>query len=176
MADNIISIFGTSNAAPGQPVYDLAYGVGRVLAESGWAIANGGYGGTMLAAARGAAEAGGRVFGVTCTAFKRGRANAFVTDEIVTHCLEERLKTLIDLARGYVVLPGGTGTLLELAMVWELVSKGFLQKRPVILLTAFWEPLLTMISTQDASCLSVLYRARDPETARDMLGNYVQRQ
>jgi uncharacterized protein (TIGR00730 family) len=173
VADNIISIFGTSNAQPGEPVYDLAYNMGRVLVASGWAIANGGYGGTMLAAAQGASEAGGRVYGVTCTAFNRGRANAFVTNEIVTHSLEERLKTLVEMGQGYVVLPGGTGTLLELATVWEFMNKGFLQKRPVIVLTSFWEPLLTMISKQDVASLSLVHTAQDPETARDLLSDHL---
>ena len=56
-----VTIFGTSRARVGDPVYSLALETGRLLARSGYAIANGGYGGTMLAAAQGACEARGEI-------------------------------------------------------------------------------------------------------------------
>jgi len=71
------------------------------LAEAGFTIANGGYGGTMLAAAKGAAEAGGEIVGVTCSAFKNSTANKYVRREIVTGSLDERLDTLIKLGQCY---------------------------------------------------------------------------
>jgi uncharacterized protein (TIGR00730 family) len=114
-----VSVFGTSKAMPGEAVFAMAEELGRMLAENGFTVANGGYGGTMLAGAKGAASVGGRVIGVTCTAFKRGRANEYITEEISTSCLSERLAKLIELGDAYIVLPGGTGTLLELADVWE---------------------------------------------------------
>jgi uncharacterized protein (TIGR00725 family) len=120
----IVTIFGTSHASPGDEAYDLAADIGRGLATAGLTIANGGYGGTMLAAAEAAVGAGGRVIGVTCSMFRRAGANAFVTDEVVAASLDERLHTLVTLGGAYVVLPGGTGTLLELAMVWELKNRG----------------------------------------------------
>ncbi|MHC4207576.1 MAG: LOG family protein, partial [Planctomycetota bacterium] len=108
----------------------------------------GGYGGTMLAAAKGAAEASGEIIGVTCSAFKSSKANNYVTREIVTGSLDERLDTLVNLGRAYIVLPGGTGTLLELAKVWELKNKGFLNMdKPIILLGGFWKPLVELIAT-----------------------------
>ncbi|MHC4174601.1 MAG: LOG family protein, partial [Planctomycetota bacterium] len=125
MNEKTITIFGTSRAGPGDSAYTLAYETGKLLAEAGFTIANGGYGGTMLAAANGAAEAGGTIIGVTCSAFKNNKANEYITREIMTGSLDERLDMLIKLGQGYVVLPGGTGTLLELAKVWELKNKGF---------------------------------------------------
>ncbi|MBM4025499.1 MAG: hypothetical protein FJ280_08835 [Planctomycetes bacterium] len=127
MDEIVVSVFGTGRARPGEPVYVLAEGIGRALAEAGFAIANGGYRGTRRAAAKGAAQVGGTVIGVTCSAFKNSVANEFVTREIAACSLDERLGTLVQLGQGYVVLPGGTGTLLELAMVWELKNKGFLE-------------------------------------------------
>jgi uncharacterized protein (TIGR00730 family) len=145
-----ITVFGTSKAADGEAVFEMAKTLGQLLAENGFKIANGGYGGTMLAAAKGAAAAGGEVIGVTCTAFKRGMANEHVTEEISTGCLTERLAKLIELGDAYIILPGGTGTLLELADVWEHKNKGFAgADKPIILVGAFWGPLAMMMAEAD---------------------------
>jgi len=95
MSKNIITIFGTSRVEAGESIFSQAYETGRLLAQAGFTIANGGYGGTMLAAAKGAAEAGGEIIGVTCSAFKSSKANEYVTSEIVTGSLDERLETLV---------------------------------------------------------------------------------
>ena len=161
----IISIFGTAGARPGDAVFESAYKLGRLLAEAGFGIANGGYGGTMLAAARGAAEAGGAVTGITCSAFGRG-ANEYISNEIRTDSLPERLQKLIDIADGYIVLPGGTGTLLELAEVWELKNKKFLDtSKPLVVMGDFWRPLTELMGTQDSNCLTHINEAQTPEEA-----------
>ena len=161
-----VTVFGTSKARPGDSVFAMAESLGRLLAENGFTLANGGYGGTMLAGAKGAAEAGGRVVGVTCTAFKRSGANEFVTEEISTSCLSERLAKLIELGDAYLVLPGGTGTLLELADVWEHKNKGFANAdKPIILVGAFWQPLLAMMAAADADSVEHVELAETPEDA-----------
>jgi len=165
-----IAIFGTGRAKQGEPAYVLAEQVGRALAQAGFAIANGGYRGTMHAAAQGAAQAGGTVLGVTCSAFKNSVANEYVTREIVACSLEERLKTLVELGQGYVVLPGGTGTLLELAMVWELKNKGFLDRgKPIVLAGEFWRPLVDLVARDDPACTRYVAFAEDAEQAADVL-------
>jgi uncharacterized protein (TIGR00730 family) len=174
MTEKTITIFGTGRARPGDSAYILAEKVGKLLAQAGFTIANGGYGGTMSAAAKGAAEAGGKTVGVTCSAFGRGRANEYIGREIVTISLDERLDRLIELGQGYVVLPGGTGTLLELAKVWELKNKGFLSERkPIILAGAFWKPLLELIEADDPESVRYLDIADGPEQVRDILKDRV---
>jgi len=163
MSDKTITIFGTGRARPGEPVYMLAYEAGKLLAEAGFTVANGGYGGTMLAAAKGAAEAGGPIIGVTCSAFKASKANEYITREIVTGSLDERLDTLIKLGQAYVVLPGGTGTLLELAKVWELKNKGFLEAdKPIILVGEFWKPLVALVAADDPDSSRLIKLADKP--------------
>jgi uncharacterized protein (TIGR00730 family) len=170
MGKKIITIFGTGKANPKDSAYMLAYQTGSLLAQTGFTIANGGYGGTMLAAAKGAAEAGGEIIGVTCSAFKGSRANEYVTREIVTRSLDERLDTLIKLGQGYVVLPGGTGTLLELAKVWELKNKGFLKAdKPIILVGEFWKPLLDLVVTDDPNSSRYIKCADGPKQAVEMI-------
>ena len=170
MTDRTIAIFGTSRVGPGEPAYVLAYEAGKLLAEAGFTIANGGYGGTMLAAAKGAAEAGGTTIGVTCSAFKGSKANEYISREIATDSLDERLDTLIKLGQGYVVLPGGTGTLLELAKVWELKNKGFLEEdKPIILLGEFWKPLVDLIVSIEPDSNRYVHLSTEPDNVIDFL-------
>ena len=170
MDDKIVTIFGTSRARAGEATFTLAMETGRLLAQNGFIIANGGYDGTMLAGAKGAAEAGGEIIGVTCSAFKNSCANEYVTREIVTGSLDERLDTLVKLGRAYIVLPGGTGTLLELAKVWELKNKGFLNTdKPIILLGGFWKPLIELIEIEDADSSRYVKPADEPKQAVEMI-------
>jgi len=169
MSRKTVTIFGTSRAIAGDPVYVMALETGRLLARAGFTIANGGYGGTMLAAAEGASEAGGEVIGVTCSAFK-SRANKYVTREITTGSLDERLDKLIELGQAYIALPGGTGTLLELAKVWELRNKGFLNAdKPIILVGEFWRPLVELVAVDDPRSSQYVKLTRGPEQAVEML-------
>ncbi|MFH1718055.1 MAG: LOG family protein [Planctomycetota bacterium] len=170
MSRKTVTIFGTSRAGAGDPVYGLALETGRLLARGGFTIANGGYGGTMLAAAKGAAEAGGEVIGVTCSAFKSSKTNEYVTREIVTNSLDERLDKLIELGQAYVVLPGGTGTLLELAKVWELRNKGFLDAdKSIILVGEFWKPLVELVAVDDPRSSRHVKLANGPGQAVEMI-------
>ena len=170
MNGKIVSIFGTSRAKPGEPLYELAFDCGRTLAGGGYTIANGGYGGTMTASAKGAASADGEVIGVTCSVFNRSKANEFVTREIVTDSLQERLNTLIRLGQGYIVLGGGTGTLLELAMVWELKNKNFPgAQKPIIIVGDFWKPLIDSIATDDADSAGSILLADGAENIIELL-------
>jgi uncharacterized protein (TIGR00730 family) len=172
MSRKTVTIFGTSRARPGDSTFALALETGRLLARAGFTIANGGYGGTMLAAAKGAAEAGGQIIGVTCSAFKSATANEYVSRQIVTDSLDERLDTLIELGQAYIALPGGTGTLLELAKVWELRNKGFLKdNKPIILVGEFWKPLVELIGIDDPESSRYVEIADDPRQAVEIISD-----
>jgi len=163
MRKKIVTIFGTSSAKDGDKIFNLAYELGWFLAEAGFTIANGGYGGTMLAAARGARQAGGKTIGITCKAFGRKGPNEFVTEEIETDNLNQRIARLIELGDAYVVLPGSTGTLLELADIWELTNKGFVNPpKPIILLTDFFRPLLDIIAADDKGSIEFITVVQTP--------------
>ncbi len=149
MSARVVTVFGSSTPKPRQPAYQLAADLGGALARAGFTVCNGGYGGTMEAAARGAVEAGGHTIGVTCRAFRRGGPNAYIRQEVPTFDLFSRLNTLIRLGDAYVVLPGGTGTLLELAAVLELASKSVLRPaRPILILGDFWCPVLRLVRAE----------------------------
>ena len=170
MSEKIITIFGTSKAKVGDSAYTLAFEIGKLLAEAGFTIANGGYGGTMLAAAEGASQAGGKTIGVTCSAFKTGKANKYISREIITDSLDERLDTLVQSGKAYVVLPGSTGTLLELAKVWELKNKGFLEAdKPIILVGEFWKPLVDLLAIKEPDSSGYIHIANEPGQVVEMI-------
>jgi len=166
--DKRIAVFGTGKIGDGHPVFALAGRVGEILAETGFVVVNGGYGGTMLACARGARQRGGEVIGVTCSAFGRSGANEYVTTEVVTDSLDERLNKLIELVDGYVVLPGGTGTLVELAKVWELRNKKFPEAdKPIALVGDFWKPVVELIESIDRDSCGVVEFVAEAEHLGD---------
>lgn len=147
----VVTVFGSSQPAPHTPAYERAYQLGHAIAVAGWTLCNGGYGGTMEAAARGARAAGGHTIGVTCTLFgARGGPNQFIQEEVQTTDLLARLATLVRLGQAYAVLPGGTGTLLELAYVWELTAKRLPPRHgaPLVLLGDEWHDLRAIIARE----------------------------
>src|SRR5689334_11099528 len=105
-----VTVFGSAFPCDGSSAYAAAYRLGSLLAEKGYAVCNGGYGGLMEASSRGAREAGGHTIGVTCAIWPRA-ANRYIVEEIRTQSFPERLLTLVERGDAYVVLPGGTGTL-----------------------------------------------------------------
>ncbi|MHC4561477.1 MAG: LOG family protein [Planctomycetota bacterium] len=145
---NVVTVFGANDPAPGDDAYELARRAGGELARLGYAVANGGYGGTMEASARGAKEAGGHTIGVPCRRWGN-RANAFIDEPIVAESFFQRVSMLVELgAGGYVVLPGGTGTLVELAVAWELMAKAASPARPLVCLGGFWQPVVDLVRSQ----------------------------
>ena len=168
--DRIITVFGSYQPAPGSAPYLQAYHVGQVLARAGFTIANGGYAGTMEASAKGAKNSGGPTIGVTCTAFSRSSPNPYIDREISTPDLRSRLDKLIEIATGYVVLPGGTGTLTELAHVWELINKKFLPSRPLVILGDFWLPVVRLLENANPRCRNIVQFIDSPDILTDIFG------
>jgi uncharacterized protein (TIGR00730 family) len=143
-AAKTITVFGSSRPHAGDPHYEQAQSLGTALAGKGFAVCNGGYGGVMEAVSRGAREAGGKTIGVTAKFF-RARANKWVDQEIRVDSWQDRLFELIRRGDGYVVCRGGTGTLVELAVVWEMINKGVMKRRPIAALGSFWDPVVECV-------------------------------
>lgn len=123
-----VTVFGSSSPLPGTPEYTQALRVGEIVARHGLELVNGGYTGTMEASARGAREVGGNAIGVTVRTFAYAPPNAWLTRVIEAPDLFRRLSVLMALGDLYVVLPGGTGTLVELSLAWEFFNKAWNQK------------------------------------------------
>jgi uncharacterized protein (TIGR00725 family) len=142
-----ITVFGSSRPSPGDDEYVLAHDLGRRLAEAGFVVCNGGYGGTMEASARGAKEAGGHTIGVVTSAFPR-TANPWIDTVVEKESLIDRMLTLIATGNGYAVLKGGTGTLLELAAVWEFMNKQMQATAPIVVVGRFWDGVVATLRNE----------------------------
>ena len=144
MTTPLVAVFG-SGAGPPEDL-DRGRALGLALARAGYGVINGGYGGVMDASARGASEAGGLAIGVTCKAFvDRAGANPHCTEVIEAATLVDRLAILIDRASAYVVLPGGVGTLIELALAWEHLRRDLVTPRPLVVWEEPWRRIARIL-------------------------------
>lgn len=143
-SEQIITVFGSSRAAENDADYEEARALGAEIAKKGFAVCSGGYGGVMEAVSRGAKECGGKTYGVTAEFFNR-KANDWIEVEVRKKTWEERLFELITLADGFVACKGGTGTLVELAVVWEMLNKSVIAARPFAVFGDFWQPILDRV-------------------------------
>ncbi|MCS6836665.1 MAG: TIGR00730 family Rossman fold protein [Anaerolineae bacterium] len=143
-----IAVYGSARLLPDDPVYQQTYAVGRALAQTGYVVMTGGYGGVMAAASQGAAEAGGHVIGVTVgqrlTAEKE--VNPWVKEEIYYDKLDDRLAHLVERADGYVVMPGGIGTLQEITEAWTALRIHIVPPRPFVFYGYFWRPIFDLLA------------------------------
>jgi uncharacterized protein (TIGR00730 family) len=142
--EKIVTVFGSSRPGEGQAEYQEARELGKLLALRGLAVCSGGYGGVMEGVSRGAKEAGGATYGVTAEFFARP-ANRWIDTEVRMKTWQERLFELIRLADGFAVCKGGTGTLVELAVVWEMLNKSVMSGKPVAVVGNFWQPILDRV-------------------------------
>lgn len=164
----IVTIFGSYSPRPGEPLYELAYRIGYELAKAGYVVCNGGYDGTMEASCRGAKDGGGKTIGVTCAIFSdyRGKplmANPYVDEEIRHENVFSRIEAMMKLGHAFVVLEGGTGTLTELAIVWEFVCKGLIDRRPIVVVGDFWTPLVDRVGQVRPKHAAMVTVANQPE-------------
>jgi uncharacterized protein (TIGR00730 family) len=139
-----VTVFGSSRPHEGDADYEEARLLGRALAESGYSVCSGGYGGVMEAVSRGAKERGGKTYGVTAEFFN-AKLNPWVDVEVRVKTWQERLFELIRFADGFVACKGGTGTLVELAVVWEMLNKSVMAGKPFAVLGDFWQPILERV-------------------------------
>lgn len=144
-----ITIFGSSFPKPGDEEYKFAYQLGKELGKAGFNICNGGFYGTMEATAKGGFEVGAHTIGVTVNSFNL-KANQFIKEEIHFVNLFDRIQKLIELGDGYIVLRGGTGTLLEYSAILELINKGLIETKPVAAYKNFWTDLTELMNQRNS--------------------------
>jgi uncharacterized protein (TIGR00730 family) len=137
-----VTVFGSARIAAGSPDYEDAKRLGQLLADRGDIIVSGGYGGLMEAVSRGAHEAGGRVIGVTVQPWmERLSPNRYLSEEISARTLFERLEALVE-SDALIALPGGAGTLGEVALAWNLRQMDLMSPKPVIMVGPSWRLML----------------------------------
>ena len=138
-----VSVFGSARTPPGTPYYELGREVGRRLVERGYAVITGGGPGIMEAANRGAQEAGGASVGLNIVLPHEQRVNPYVDPDRALHFdfFFARKTMFVKYAQGFIVLPGGYGTMDELFESLTLIQTGKTARFPVILMGTKWTPV-----------------------------------
>jgi uncharacterized protein (TIGR00730 family) len=178
------SFFGSARTPPGDPDYELARETARVVGESGMAIITGGGPGLMEAANRGAKEAGAVSIGLNIDLpFEQG-GNAYCDIALQFHYFFTRKIMFVRYASGFVVFPGGFGTMDELWEALTLIQTGKITEFPVVLVgSGYWSGLVDWVGDRmlaegniAADDLELWTLTDDPAEVRDVLTSAAHRQ
>ena len=178
-----VTIFGSARVREGDPAYDLARATARLFGEAGFSVVTGGGPGVMEAANRGAKEGGGFSVGFNIDLPHEQFANRYLDLGLTFRHFYARKVMFGRAAEGFVIFPGGFGTLDELFEALTLIQTGKVLDFPVVLFdSAYWSGLLAwinetllangMISPDDEHLLFV---TDDPREAVAILADYYRR-
>jgi uncharacterized protein (TIGR00730 family) len=141
-----ITVFGSARVKEGSPAYETAREIGRLLAKEGYAVITGGGPGVMEGANRGCQEAGGMSVGCNIELPHEQSINAYVDLGVEFRYFFARKTMFVKYADGFVILPGGYGTMDELFEALTLIQTGKIRHFPVVLVgTAFFGGLLAWL-------------------------------
>ena len=137
-----VSIFGSARTRPGHPYYELTENIARALSDAGFSVVSGGGPGIMEAANKGAYEGKSPSIGLNIQLPHEQAGNPYQDISLSFRHFFARKVMFVKYAAAYVVLPGGFGTLDELAEILTLVQTGKSRRIPIILVhSPFWEKL-----------------------------------
>jgi uncharacterized protein (TIGR00730 family) len=168
-----VSVFGSARVGPDSDVYELARLIGRLFAESGFAVVTGGGPGVMEAANRGAQEAGGLSVGFGIELPHEQSANPYLDLSLTFRHFYARKTMLVKAAEGFVMMPGGFGTLDEMFEALTLIQTGKVFNFPVVLFgKEHWSGLVDWINERllpqeliSAEDETLLFETDDPQEA-----------
>ena len=172
-----VSIFGSARTQPDSPYYQLTEKVARLLSDSGFSVISGGGPGIMEAANKGAFEGKSASIGLNIQLPMEQHSNRYQDISQTFKHFFARKYMFVRMARAYVVMPGGFGTLDELLEALTLVQTGKSPRIPIILVgSKFWGGLLdwfrerlveeNMIHAEDMELLQVI---DDPQAVVDAI-------
>jgi uncharacterized protein (TIGR00730 family) len=142
-----VTVFGSARIGPGHPDYEQARECGQLLAQSGFAVITGGGPGVMEAANRGAKEGGGFSVGFNIDLPHEQEPNPYIDLGLSFGHFYARKVMLVKAAEGFVLFPGGFGTLDELFESLTLIQTEKVLEFPVVLMgTSYWGGLLEWIA------------------------------
>lgn len=171
------TVFGSARVHEGDPAYVAARAIGRALAARGWATITGGGPGVMEGANRGAQESGGLSVGFGISLPHEQRPNPYLDLSYTFDHFYARKVCFVKPAEGFLVLPGGFGTLDELFEALTLIQTEKVPLFPVVLVdSGHWAELIGwvrsellrdgMVSNMD---VELLHLSDDPEAAVDIV-------
>ncbi|MDX1936149.1 MAG: TIGR00730 family Rossman fold protein [Flavihumibacter sp.] len=143
-----ISIFGSARTQPGHPHYELAVEIGKRLSEEGFGIISGGGPGIMEAANKGAQLGGGKSVGLNIELPFEQEANPYIDRDASLHFdyFFVRKTLFVKYSQGFIMMPGGFGTMDEFFEVATLIQTGKMSQVPLILVgKEYWGGLMSWL-------------------------------
>ena len=173
----VVAIFGSARQPEDSPIYQSTRAACRLIAENGFSLVTGGGPGTMEAANRGAHDAGGHSIGLNIHLAHEQNPNPYANEHYECKYFFVRKMLFAKYALGFVIFPGGFGTMDELFEALTLIQTHKLANFPVILFGVnYWSPLIKWIKTEmlannciDASDLARFAITDDPQQVVDWL-------
>lgn len=178
-----VSVFGSARTNPRSRAYRMGVEVGRLLAKAGFAVITGGGPGIMAAANKGAKEAGGTSVGLNIELPHEQKPNKYQDISLSFRYFFARKMMFVKYAQGFVILPGGYGTMDELFESLTLVQTQRVMPFPVVLMGSwYWKGLLEWLQNTmgregmiDRKDLTLFTLTDDPkEAVRVIQENYDQ--
>jgi len=174
------TVFGSARTKADDPVYELARGIGYRLAKAGYAVITGGGPGAMEAANRGCREGGGLSVGCNIELPHEQGLNPYVDLGVEFRYFFVRKVMFVKYADGFVILPGGFGTMDELFEALTLIQTGKVRHFPIVLVGRdYWSGLLDWIrdtlvakGAVDAADMDLLLLTDDPDEAVELIRTY----
>jgi uncharacterized protein (TIGR00730 family) len=169
-----IAVFGSARTSPEDPMFAVAEQVGRGLARAGFGVITGGGPGAMEAANKGCREAGGVSVGLGIELPFETGLNPHVDLGVNFRYFFARKTMFVKYSQGFIVMPGGFGTLDELFEALTLVQTRKVTSFPIVLLgTSYWNGLLDWLTTAALGTGTVNERDLDLLTVTDDVGEAV---
>lgn len=138
-----VSIFGSARTAPDHPYYAKAENIARLLSDSGFSVVSGGGPGIMEAVNKGAYAGKSMSIGLNIQLPHEQKSNPYQNISLNFRHFFSRKVMFVKYAAAYIVLPGGFGTLDEMAEILTLIQTGKSRKIPIVLVESkFWSGLL----------------------------------
>ena len=169
-----ISIFGSARTPEHHPTYKLTVNIAEAISKSGYGIISGGGPGIMEAANKGAQKGGGASVGLNINLPFEQHSNPYIDQDklIDFHYFFVRKVMFVKYAQGFIVMPGGVGTLDELFEAFTLIQTSKVAKFPIILVgTSYWSGLVDWlkntllieknISPEDINLLEIVDSAEE---------------
>jgi uncharacterized protein (TIGR00730 family) len=145
---NGVTIFGSARVKAGDPYYQMAEKLGRLLVQNGFSVITGGGPGIMEAANKGAAEAGGQSVGMNIKLPFEQKPNPYANLQIDYKYFFIRKVMFVKYAVAYIILPGGYGTMDEFFEALTLIQTKRVKSFPVIVMgREYWQGLLDWLKS-----------------------------
>ncbi len=175
-----VSIFGSARVKPDQPYYMLAEHIARKLSDAGFSVVTGGGPGIMEAANKGGFEGNSQSIGLNITLPNEQSANTYQNASLSFRHFFVRKVMLVKYASAHVIMPGGWGTLDELAEILTLTQTRKIPRVPIVLVQQkFWQGMLNwfkdsllesgMIGENDCDLFTIV---DEPQEVLDTIFNF----